>query len=41
MPIGGIALQLPLKTARAHFETSPVFHHLVLNYVSALHDETL
>jgi CRP-like cAMP-binding protein len=39
--IGGIALQLPLKTARALFETSPAFHDLVLNYVSALHAETL
>jgi CRP-like cAMP-binding protein len=39
--ISGIALQLPLKTARALFETSHAFHGLVLNYVSALHAETL
>lgn len=39
--IGGIALQLPLKAARALFETSPAFHGLVLNYVSALHAESL
>jgi CRP-like cAMP-binding protein len=39
--IGGIALQLPLRTARALFQTSHIFRQLVLNYVSALHAETL
>lgn len=39
--IGGMALQLPLKTARALFETDPSFHGLVLSYVSVLHAESL
>ena len=39
--IGGLALQLPVRTARALFRSNPVFHDLVMNYVSALHGETL
>lgn len=39
--IPGLAYQLPIKTARAIFEDSPLFHRGVMGYVAALHAEIL
>src|SRR3546814_7469663 len=39
--VAGRALQLPIKTALSTFISSPVFHDVLMHYVSALHAETL
>src|SRR3546814_5718951 len=39
--VAGRALQLSIKTARSTFNSNPVFHDVLMHYVSALHAETL
>lgn len=39
--VAGRALQLPIKAALSTFNSNPVFHDVLMHYVSALHAETL